>query len=226
MRKIACVLCLALAAVLTACGPSVTSAPAPAGSASAASPVITPSAAPRVTLSPSAAATATASGPTRVHDPGVVTGTITGPCHAAGRLPAQRPDPHCTPGSYDPAQTAAKICAPGYSTKSYRAAETGLHGTTRFKYDVAYPAYGVASGTRTELDHLISLELGGSNDAANLWPEQPPVPNPKDTVENALHAWVCDVAGAAAELRLARAQRAIATDWVTAEKVLGIASQA
>ena len=75
---------------------------------------------------------------------------------------------------------------------------------------------------QSELDHLISIELGGANDAANLWPELGPIPNPKDTVENALHAWVCAAAGAEAEARLHDAQVAIAADWTTAEQTLGI----
>jgi len=91
--------------------------------------------------------------------------------------------------------------------------------TDRFKYDVAYPAYGTPQSEKTELDHLVSLELGGSNDATNLWPESPPTPNPKDKVENALHAAVCD-----GRITLAAAQNAIASDWQTAEKKLGIST--
>jgi hypothetical protein len=156
----------------------------------------------------------------RVHDPGQVTGTLTGPCHVREPGPGELPDPSCTPGAYDPAVTAAVLCAPGYSTRSYRPPEVQ---TSAFKYREAYPAYGMPRAARTELDHLVSLELGGANDAANLWPEIPPTPNPKDTVENALHAWVCAVTGKAAQARLGRAQRAIAWNWVTAESVLGIA---
>ena len=70
---------------------------------------------------------------------------------------------------------------------------------------------------KTELDHLVSLELGGANDAANLWPEYPPTPNPKDKVENALHAAICD-----GRVKLTAAQNAIARNWETAEQVLGL----
>ena len=82
---------------------------------------------------------------------------------------------------------------------------------------MAYPAYSDAKSKRTELDHLVSLELGGSNDATNLWPESPPTPNPKDKVENALNAAVCD-----GRVTLAAAQDAIASDWLTAEAKLGL----
>ena len=91
--------------------------------------------------------------------------------------------------------------------------------TDRFKYDVAYPAYGTPPSEKTELDHLVSLELGGSNDATNLWPESPPTPNPKDKVENALHDAVCG-----GRITLAAAQHAIASDWLTAEKKLGLSA--
>jgi hypothetical protein len=82
---------------------------------------------------------------------------------------------------------------------------------------VAYPAYGTPRSERTELDHAVPLELGGSSDATNLWPESPPTPNPKDKVEDALNAAVCQGRG-----KLAAAQLAIAADWLTAEKKLGL----
>jgi hypothetical protein len=114
------------------------------------------------------------------------------------------------------------LCAKWYTTKSYRPPPSD---TARFKYGQAYPAYGVPPGTRTELDHLVSLELGGTNSAANLWPEQPGTPNPKDRTEGMLHTWVCAVATtdpAEAEGRLRSAQQAIAADWLTALQVLGV----
>jgi hypothetical protein len=150
-----------------------------------------------------------------VHDPGQVTGTITGTCRY--RDAGQLPDPRCTPGAFDPAVTQANIhrtiCVTGYTAKVRPPAEE----TDRFKYDVAYVAYGTPRSKHTELDHLVSLELGGSNDAANLWPEYPPTPNPKDKVENALHRAVCE-----GRVSLAAAQRAIARDWMTAEVTLGL----
>jgi hypothetical protein len=150
-----------------------------------------------------------------VHDPGQVTGTLRGPCRArdSGRLP----DRHCTPGAVDPAVTQANIsstiCVSGY-TERIRPPETQ---TEAFKFRQAYPAYGIAPGTTSELDHLVPLELGGANDAANLWPEVGSVPNPKDSVESALRRAVCD-----GRVSLDRAQRAIARDWETAEASLGL----
>ena len=59
-----------------------------------------------------------------------------------------------------------------------------------------YAEYGISSHTtgEYEVDHLISLELGGSNDISNLWPEAAnPKPgfHKKDSVDNYLHDQVC-----------------------------------
>jgi hypothetical protein len=75
---------------------------------------------------------------------------------------------------------------------------------------VVEPAYG-QRGVRGELDHLIPLELGGSNDLSNLWVEAGPIPNPKDSVENRLHDEVCS-----GQMSLRAAQEAIAGNWMTA----------
>jgi hypothetical protein len=150
-----------------------------------------------------------------VHDPGEVTGTITGSCRTRrhGRLP----DSRCTPGSVDPAVTQANIgstiCRSGY-TATVRPPSSQ---TSSFKYSVAEPAYG-QSGSG-ELDHLVPLELGGSNDATNLWVETGSIPNPKDAVENALNNEVCD-----GTLSLRAAQREIARNWLTVAAALGLAT--
>lgn len=142
---------------------------------------------------------------------------LTGTCQARdhGKLPDRR----CSPGAVDPAvrqgDIGTTICAAGY-TERVRPPESQ---TEDFKFNQAYPAYSIASGTTSELDHLVPLELGGANDAANLWPEAGSLPNPKDAVEDALKTAVCD-----GKVRLARAQRAIARDWKTAETRLGVGS--
>ena len=152
-----------------------------------------------------------------VHDPGQVTGTLTGPCHMTGTYPDQLPDQRCTPGSYDPAVTQANIhstiCVSGYTAK----VRPPVSQTNAFKFNEAYPAYYLTVTVKTELDHLIALEIGGSNAAQNLWPEIPPSYNPKDAVEAALHSAVCS-----GKITLRAAQVAIAANWTTAEGVLGL----
>ena len=200
---------LAVSAMVLLAGCRLTVAD-PAGHASSADPVA--SAAHSGSASSSSSSHA---GLVVVHDPGRVTHTLHGRCRY--RDAGQLPDPRCTPGSIDPAVTQANIhrtiCVSGYTSR-VRPSESQ---TERFKYDIAYPAYGTPRTDRTELDHLVSLELGGSNDAANLWPESPATPNPKDKVENALHRAVCE-----GRVTLAAAQRAIARDWLTAETALGL----
>jgi hypothetical protein len=148
-----------------------------------------------------------------VHDPGQVTGTVPASCRAGS---GPTPDPTCTPGAIDPAVTqqniATTICRSGY-TATVRPS-TGQ--TDKVKAQM-YKAYGIPGGTTSELDHLVSLELGGANDVKNLWPEVGSLPNPKDKVENALHRAVCS-----GKVTLAAAQHAIATDWMTAEHSLGL----
>jgi hypothetical protein len=126
------------------------------------------------------------------------------------------PDPSCTPGAIDPAVTQANIgstiCRSGYTT-TVRPPESQ---TEAFKWHVAEPAYG-QHDVSGELDHLVSLELGGANDARNLWVEAGPIPNPKDPVENALHRAVCD-----GRITLRAAQHEIASNWIKAAASLGI----
>jgi hypothetical protein len=69
-------------------------------------------------------------------------------------------------------------------------------------------------GRSLEIDHIVSLELGGSNDPANLYPELAVPPNHqpgyhvKDKVENAAHQAVCS-----GQITLAYAQHQIAANW-------------
>jgi hypothetical protein len=97
------------------------------------------------------------------------------------------PDPKLTPGDVLPDATKDDVCTPGWS-REHR------HVTEEMR-DKVYAEYGRARGPGCcEVDHLIPLELGGSNDMKNLWP-QPDDPRPgdaeKDSLENDLHTRVC-----------------------------------
>jgi hypothetical protein len=151
-------------------------------------------------------------------DPRHVTYSLTpANCHTHGNTPdTVLPDPTCTPGGIDPAVTQANlsttICKSGY-TSTVRPPSSQTSKAKRAQY----AAYGIPANTTSELDHLVSLELGGNNDIANLWPEAGRIPNPKDKVENALHRAVCS-----GKVKLSAAQNAIARDWTTAEHDLGV----
>jgi hypothetical protein len=117
------------------------------------------------------------------------------------------PDATATPGDTG-TMTVKQLCAATFHTGTVRNVPESMK-------QKACKAYGIArancTGRKYEIDHLISLELGGTNDQKNLWP-QPYFPKPgakqKDVVENWLHAQVCHGA-----MTLEDAQHSIATDW-------------
>jgi hypothetical protein len=120
--------------------------------------------------------------------------------------PDGRPDPGCTPGDILPDATKDKICVSGYSSS--------VRNVPSSEKDAVYAEYAITHHTtgQYEVDHFVSLELGGSNDISNLWPEAAePQPgfHQKDQVENYLHDQVCSGA-----MTLADAQKAIATNWL------------
>lgn len=115
------------------------------------------------------------------------------------------PDPTLTPGDVLTTD-ATKVCASGYS-KSIRNVSSQIKKDVYKEYNVSYPQ---PTGS-IEVDHFISLELGGSNDIKNLWPEfATPTPgfHEKDKVENYLHEQVCK-----GSISLEEAQKEISTDW-------------
>lgn len=143
-----------------------------------------------------------------------------GSCHARGHGLFVLPDARCTPGATNPAVTQATIgrtiCVPGWSG-TVRPPESITEPQKR----VALAAYGDYDGRslgRYEFDHLINISIGGALDSPkNLWPE-PNYPNvsadsfylnPKDRLEDKLHALVCD-----RRMALVTAQKIIATNWV------------
>ncbi len=136
--------------------------------------------------------------------------TLPPPAPTAPAPPGALPNPLLTPGESFPSVTAAQVCQPGWATSHRDVPEAERRA--------AFAAYGIPYAQRAgyELDHLISLELGGDNAQANLWPEPHdrvgfPGSQTKDVVENRLHNLVCS-----GRLDLATAQRAIATNWQTA----------
>jgi hypothetical protein len=141
-----------------------------------------------------------------------------GQCHArvvdagSGKF---LPDPVCTAGAVDPGVTQANlaqtICRSGFSSLVRAPASE----TDKAK-KLSLQQYGETTSSTTEYDHLISLEVGGTNATSNLWPEPNAtnangVNNPKDPVENQLHTAICS-----GKISLVDAQKAIATNWTTA----------
>ena len=154
------------------------------------------------TATPGSSSTDSSNNPTSAGAPNWGHPTKTSGCKAVGVLP----DPACTPGDILPAATKAKICVSGYSSS--------VRDVPESEKQAVYAEYGIKTRTsgQYEVDHFVSLELGGSNDISNLWPE-PASPAPgfheKDKVENYLHDQVCSGA-----MTLKDAQIKIATNWL------------
>ncbi len=111
------------------------------------------------------------------------------------------PNPGLTAGTVL-SSDLSKICQSGY-TSTVRNVSTTDKARAAKEYGYVGPSSGV------EYEHLISLELGGGNDLANLWPEPIAEAHVKDRLENYLHAQVC-----ANKMNLADVQTRIASNWV------------
>ena len=130
--------------------------------------------------------------------------SLDSPVSAAAALP----DRALTPGAVS-TMTAAELCSGTRPSRVVTAA-------TRDRVLRAYRMEGVHA-SEYELDALITPELGGTTDEANLWPQRYESPlwtaYVKDELEELLPALVCR-----GEIELARAQQEIAADWVGAYK--------
>jgi hypothetical protein len=191
MRKI---LATALLAALAASGCTSASGTNPAGSqftasAAASSPSPAPSSSPAPLSSSSAKSSATAI-------------ALATPPSSWGSLPNRS----VTPGAGGLSLSA--ICP------SVSAALEARRPGTAVK-DEVYAEYGIAAGQRHRyrIDHLVPLELDGSNSIQNLWPQLIGASEAKDHLEETLHSMVC-----AGRITLAGAQHAIMTNWVRAYK--------
>jgi len=120
---------------------------------------------------------------------------------------AANPDRRCSPGAYYSKLKKAVICSASFHTGSIRNVPQSEKYAVEAEYGMAQKLYG-----RTlEIDHIVSLELGGSNDIANLFPERAsPAPGYKikDKLENKLHSLVCS-----GQMTLSSARVGIATSW-------------
>jgi hypothetical protein len=117
------------------------------------------------------------------------------------------PSSYLTPGD---ARKVSKeqICAPGYAAS--------LKPTKESTMVDAFSRYGLRDGKSTTevLDHLIPVELGGTDSPENLWPEPAKGEwnaSQKDALEQKLVAMVCD-----GTMTVKQAQTAIKKNWTAA----------
>ena len=135
----------------------------------------------------------------------------------SGCVLGSRPDRRCSPGAYYAGLTTALLCSP-----SLHAIGTGdVPKSERHAVEAEYGLAPRADGRsrHLEVDHIISLDLGGSNDIANLFPQTAAGYHVKDELENRLHQLLCSGA-----INLHTAQVGIAANWQALYKqVFGIA---
>jgi hypothetical protein len=120
------------------------------------------------------------------------------------------PDSTKTPGMVAAGVKKADTCVVGFTTK-VRDVPVSLKKKVFESYGIPWEEH---SGY--EVDHFISLVLGGSNDQSNLWPQSYKGTwnaRVKDRLEVKLHKMVCS-----GQISLKAAQEAIQTDWIAAFK--------
>jgi len=128
------------------------------------------------------------------------------------------PDPACTPGAINPTVTIDVLRDKNFRTGCVRDGATSARqkNATYGWYHIKHPANNIGKTQTCELDHLISLELGGADTLENIWPQCGPKGaalarryfKQKDMVENYLARQVRSGA-----IALDEAQKGIASDW-------------
>jgi hypothetical protein len=132
---------------------------------------------------------------------------------SAGCRPGLLPDRRCSPGAFYSRLTRAVLCGRGFHTSAIRNVPQSEKFSVEREYGLT-PAY---YGRSLEIDHIVPLELGGSNAIANLFPERSYAA--KDRLENRLHQLVC-----AGRMTLAAARAGIARNWpLLYRQVFGVA---
>jgi hypothetical protein len=128
--------------------------------------------------------------------------TLTGGCRLG-----PNPDRRCSPGAYYSGLTKPVLCSPSFRTTAIR----NVPDSERFAVEREYGLTPGHYGRALEIDHIVSLELGGSNEIANLFAERAnarPGYHVKDTLENRLHAMLCT-----GRIDLRAAQGGLASNW-------------
>jgi len=128
------------------------------------------------------------------------------------------PDPACTPGAINATVTLEVLQGGQFRTGCERNRKTtaAQKNSTYAEYRVPHPQHNTGAGQSCELDHLVSLELGGADSLDNIWPQCGPDAvalaqrffKIKDGVENYLAVQV-----RTGKIDLAVAQHGIAEDW-------------
>lgn len=120
------------------------------------------------------------------------------------------PDTQVTPGAVR-TQSTEELCNPKFRTSKYR------HTSLKLKKQVC-ALYGVKNRCPSrdyEIDHLVSLELGGQDSLQNLWPQPIAQAREKDQLEDRLKVLVCH-----GEISLSNAQEYLEDNWASSYRVV------
>jgi hypothetical protein len=131
--------------------------------------------------------------------------------------PVGLPDHNKTPGCTVPGVTAEQLKHPGYSRHEHAKVTAQIRREVFERYGIPKSAWKLYT-----IDHLVSVETGGSSELTNLWPQLlrcryeekfDAGSITKDALENRLAALV-----RAEQMPIAEAARAQSLDWISAYK--------
>jgi hypothetical protein len=107
------------------------------------------------------------------------------------------PNPALTPGQVSSTLRKSDICQ-------------GIEEKRNQHRDKVLKRYGISQSEAKKywIDHLVSLELGGTSDISNLWPQLKEEEKVKDKLENRLKQNLCG-----GSLTLEQAQSLVIQDW-------------
>jgi hypothetical protein len=152
----------------------------------------------------------------------LATSTVVGAIATSAGHP-QLPNPSLTPGAVVTTDWhVACRTHTGSESDSVRNVSTKVAKSVYLSYGLGgnHTNYCAEVAAGCEVDHLVPLKLGGSNDATNLWPQSyghPMGAIEKYNLEKRLIARVCRVSAKhPVRLPLVVAQRAISTNWIAA----------
>jgi hypothetical protein len=111
--------------------------------------------------------TGASAGSFRKPDPKLVGKTLAERTKTSGCTVGPNPDRRCSPGAYYSKLTKAVLCSADFTTTKVRYVPQSVKYTVEGEYGMEQKKWGGA----LEIDHIVSLELGGSNEIANLFPE-------------------------------------------------------
>lgn len=119
------------------------------------------------------------------------------------------PNPQLTPGAAIPGVRVETLIQRGFASGERQVSKTEKRRV--------FKLYGISDPRGYVIDHLIPLELGGSNEEANLWPQPAEQAQRKDRLEDRMcvllrYTYQTEGADAAAAL-LSRFQREISGNW-------------